>query len=327
MAAGEKRGSLDHFQRARYAFDMLRTGGNGAQAKRLLLASSLLVTASCSLVFDFEGQQCTSPEDCAALGAENASCVDSVCVADASTGGAGGSGAGPGTGGSTPDPRWDCIADFTPPETGETVEHFYRFEDALTEAVPVNLDITLCQILDNTCATPLDTPAADANGALALTLSASQEAYLTVTADGLMPAYVLLQKPVKIPQTEKVIRMASEMVLSSLAENQGADYDPTKGVTIVLASNCLDERAAGVKIFSQQATDGGATSFYFQDEIPILDATETDEQGAGGFINLPTTFIDYVIRRADTDEEIGSAQMLARAGSITYLPIGPTVKE
>jgi hypothetical protein len=117
------------------------------------------------------------------------------------------------------------------------------------------------------------------------------------------------------------------MVLSSLAENQGADYDPTKGVTIVLASNCLDERAANVKIFSQQAVDGNAASFYFQDEIPILSATETDEQGAGGFINLPTSFIDYVTRRADTDQEIGTAQMLARGGAITYVPIGPTVKE
>jgi hypothetical protein len=249
-----------------------------------------------------------------------------VCVVDSSTG-AGGSGAGPGTGGSEPDPRWDCIKNFVPPETGAMVEHFYRFEDALTEGVPMNLDVKLCQILDNTCATPIDTPTPDANGAVALSLSSSFDGYLTVTADGLMTAYVLLQKPVKIPQTEKVIRMASEMVLSSLAENQGADYDPLKGVTIVLASNCLDERAAGVKIFSQQAVDGDATPFYFQDEIPLLDATETDEQGAGGFINLPATFIDYVTRRGDTDEEIGTARMLARAGAITYLPIGPTVKE
>jgi hypothetical protein len=291
----------------------------------LLFASLLSATAACSLVFDFEGQQCASKDDCVALGAENADCVDSVCVV--SDGGAGGAGAGPGTGGAAPDPRWDCIADFVPPETGEMVEHLYRFEDALTEGVPANLDIKLCNILDNTCATPVDSPTADANGAIALTLSPSFRGYLAVTADGLMNSFVLLQEPVRIPQTEKVIRMASEMVLSSLAENQGADYDPTKGVTIVLASNCLDERAANVKIFSQQAVDGNATSFYFQDEIPILSATETDEQGAGGFINLPTSFIDYVTRRADTDQEIGTAQMLARAGAITYVPIGPTVKE
>jgi hypothetical protein len=292
----------------------------------LLLTAWVAATAGCSLVFDFEGQQCASQDDCVALGAENATCVDSVCVVD-SSGGAGGTGAGPGSGGSAPDPRWDCIADFMPPETGATVEHLYRFEDALTEAVPTNLEVKVCQILDNTCATPIETPMADSNGLVTLELSASFDGYLAVTADGLMNSFVLLQKPVKIPQSEKVIRMASEMVLSSLAENQGADYDPTKGVTIVLASNCLDERAANVTIFSQQAVDGSAVPFYFQDAIPILDATETDEQGAGGFINLPTTFIDYVTRRADTGEDIGSAAMLARAGSITYVPIGPTVKE
>jgi hypothetical protein len=289
--------------------------------RRLLFASVLSGAAGCSLVFDFEGQQCTSKDDCVALGAEGATCVDSVCIVESSSGGAGG---GPGTGGAAPDPRWDCLADFVPPEPGATIEHFYRFEDALTEAVPVNLEIKLCQILDNLCATPLDMPSPDANGALAMTLSSSFDGYLAVTADGLMNSYVLLQKPVTIPQSEKVIRMASEMVLSSLAENQGADYDPTKGVTIVLASNCLDERAANVKIASEQADDGGATSFYFQDEIPVLGATETDEQGAGGYINLPTTFIDYVTRRADTDQRIGSARMLARAGAITYVPIGPT---
>ncbi len=296
----------------------------------------LSTLAGCSLAFDYDAVQCESAADCSALGVENGACVDGVCVANegaAGGGGSGGQGAGGsgGDGGSPVDPRWACVEGFQEPEPEGDLIHLYKFESAVDPETPLqNLQIKLCQIFEPDCETVIDMPVADATGAVELSLSPSFDGYLSVTADGLMPSFVLLQKPVVIPQTQKVIRMASQAVLTSLAAAQGATYDPMKGVTIVLAVDCSDERAPGVTIHSAQAdADPDATPFYFKNDIPDISATETDEQGAGGYLNLPIELIVYTIKFGTegntlTGTEIGSATFTARAGAITYVPVGPT---
>ncbi len=298
-------------------------------------AAILSTLAGCSLAFDYDAEQCESTTDCEALGVDNGACVDGVCIAGeggtGAVGGGGNGGGGEGGTGGAPDPRWACLPDFEEPEPEGNLVHSYKFENALDPETPVaNLEIKLCALLDLDCATPIDMPVADSNGEVEISLAPNVDRYLAVTADGLMPAFVLLQKPVVIPQTQKVIRMASEAVLTSLAEAQGASYDPLKGVTIVLAVDCNDDRAEGVTIHSAQAEgDPDVEPFYFFNDIPDINATETDVQGAGGYLNLPIGLIDYTTKYGTEGSTlpgtvIGSASFRARAGAITYVPIGPT---
>ena len=89
-------------------------------------------------------------------------------------------------------------------------------------------------------------------------------------------------------------------------------------------SRALHQDAAEVKLISPDA-DAQTQPFYFKDGAPNIEETQTDEQGAGGYLNLP---INKVIRlemhRATTDELIGTTSFRARAGAIVYVPLGPT---
>jgi hypothetical protein len=129
---------------------------------------------------------------------------------------------------------------------------------------------------------------------------------------------------VKLPQSEKVIRMIDEPNFINLVEFAGGTYDPLRGVGLVLAVDCQDDRAAEVRLVSPDA-DAETLPFYFKDGAPNIEETQTDEQGAGGFLNLPVNkVIRLEMHRATTDELIGTTSFRARAGAIVYVPLGPT---
>ena len=308
---------------------MLHTGFMVAYVRPSIALGVLAMTvANCSLALDFESVQCASKTDCTALGLENAECVGSVCVAQGEGGSGGSGGSAEGGGGSAPDPRWDCLDGFQQPtvEPQEMIEHFYRFEvaTALPGTPPQNLAVKVCNQIDVECTTPVDMPTPDANGALTLSLASTFDGFLVVTAENMLTGFVLLQPTVKLPQSEKVIRMIDEPNFINLVEFAGGTYDPMRGVGLVLAVDCQDDRAAEVKLISPDA-DAQTQPFYFKDGAPNIEETQTDEQGAGGYLNLP---INKVIRlemhRATTDELIGTTSFRARAGAIVYVPLGPT---
>jgi hypothetical protein len=288
-------------------------------------ASAALVGAlalgSCSLGFELDREQCEKTSDCAAFGA--AECIGKVCVAIEADGGGG-------AGGSPPvDPNWDCLADFTPPDPGgETVIHSFKFVFAVDETMtPANLSIDVCSSTDLTCASPQQSGLEpDAQGRLAIELDVGQlNVYLKATSTETMPTTVFLQTPVKIPQSEKVIRMVDEALITVLAQQATEDdeWDPMKSSLVVTTSNCLDERASVVRVESMDG-DANTVPFYFENGFPNPDATATDTQGAAGFLNMPVGPATVKIYRADTDEFIGSGTYIAQAGVLSYLPIGPT---
>lgn len=292
---------------------------------------SALALGSCSLGFELDREQCEKTADCSSFGA--AECIDKVCVAITNVGGSneGGSNEG-GSGGSPPiDPKWECLGNVVPPDPGgDTVLHVYRFVLAVDEsAVPMNLSTQVCVGIDPTCASPLSGfPQPDSTGRLELELGVDDlDIFLKVTSDETMPTTVFLQTPIIIPQTEKIIRMVSQETLAALAISAAdEEYDPTKSTSVVLTSNCVDERTAGVHIESAAAVNG-TLPFYFQGGIPNPDVTETDEQGAGGFLNMPPGPATVMLYRGSTDEYIGSGTFIAQAGVLSYIPIGPTAAE
>ncbi len=281
---------------------------------------SALALTACSLGFGLDREQCEKTADCSGFG--NAECVDKVCVAIESTGGGG-------AGGSVPvDPKWDCIGNVEPPDPGgDTVRHVYRFVLAVDEShVPDNLSTQVCAGIDPDCENPKPGfPQPDANGLLELDLPVNDlSSFLKITSDETMPTTVFLQRPIIIPQTEKIIRMVSLETIIALAEGAAdVPYDPLKSSAVILTSNCLDERTSGVRIESA-AADQDTVPFYFNSSIPNPDVTETDTQGAGGFLNLPPGPATVKIYRASTDELIGTGTFLGQAGVLSYLPIGPT---
>jgi hypothetical protein len=103
-------------------------------------------------------------------------------------------------------------------------------------------------------------------------------------------------------------------------------WDQTRGAAVVITNNCLDERAAGVRIESASG-DAETVTFHFKGALPDPSSTQTDEQGAAGFLNMPAGVAGVDIFRASTDEFIGSGSFQSRAGTLSYLPIAPTAAE
>lgn len=289
-------------------------------------ALSFCVLSACTVALDLGREQCEAARDCAELGFDGATCVEGVCqVATGSNSSSSSDASSSSTG--DPDPEWGCLGSFTTPMVapGEKLVHNYRFELAIGApgTPPADLAVKLCNKLDLECQNPLMNPVPDASGAITLELDPAFDGFIEATSSETLPALVAMQKPVVLPQSQKVIRMASAAVRDALVAGTGEMLDETKGVALVLTGNCSDQRAAGVSVASQDL-DMTSVTFYFRGALPEPEATETDPQGAAGFINIPLGFVEVVATRASTGQIIGQGSFRSKAGVISYLPLGPT---
>jgi len=285
------------------------------------VSGTALSLASCSLAFDLGRNQCESASDCAALGAEGAQCVEHVCVGDGTGGGGGG-------GGGVVDPKWGCLDGFKAPviPSGDDVLYPLRFEYAIQPGVvPPNLSIKLCSSLDTECMTPVSgIPQPDADGKVTLSLDPAFDGYIVIASDDTMPSIAILHQPVIIPMGEILIRLITPSQFQGLVSAAQQTYDDTRGIAVVLTSDCEDIRTEGVAVNTED-TDAQSVSFYFRGNYPDIEATSTDKEGAAGYLNLPIGIITVDAFIASTTTFIGEASFQSRPGTITYLPIGPTV--
>lgn len=303
--------------------------GRWAVSRSLSIAGSLLLGVgglSCSLAFDLDREQCEQAADCSDVGFA-ATCENKVCVAISEGGGGGGTGTG-GAGGSPPvDPLWGCLGTFQSPVTSpdQMIPYHYRVEGVLDPGVPpVGLTVKLCALLDFGCASPLPLDPPDADGNVFFTLRADFEAFLEIEGTDLMPTRAHLPvPPVVIPPKEKIIRAVTNPEFQQLVDASGQNYDPMRGIAVMLTVDCNDDRAAGVQLTTEDA-DATTVDYYFKNQIPIFNATQTDDQGAGGWVNLPTGLVSGRATLASSLRSIGSASFNSRPGTISYVPIGPT---
>lgn len=302
----------------------------------------------CSLAFDLGREQCSSRSDCDDLGLPGAECVESVCVEAQGAGGTGGAG-------TQLPPNWECIDDFVAPDPmGEDIVHTYRFEIATSVAgtPPVNLAVKLCRAIDLDCDPPDEVLVPDETGTVVFSRPLEFNGFLEAVGndvgegDGgagtgggggaggggtsggelLMPTIAFLQAPAVLPEKEKVIRMISPTAINALAAAADVPLDMTRGTSILLIHDCNDDRSPGVE-FGIEELDPDTTPYHFRGALPDPNATETDEQGAGGFVNMPIGLHTVTARHVESGKLIGTASFRSRAGTLSYVPMGPTEEE
>lgn len=288
--------------------------------------------SGCSLAFDLGRTQCETTADCA--GFAGSTCQDNVCVVPIGpgAGGAGGGSSAGGTGGTggADDPRWACLGTFqTPkPPAGELIKQTLRFEYATgTPGTPPPITkLTLCTSLDLECDSGTELDAIDRTGTVFFEVAPKTQGFIEVecaTPEDCFPTITHLQEPVILPMKENLTRMVTPGVFSALVIAAKQEYFDTHAPAVLTLEDCNDDRAAGV-IFETLDGDDKTVGFYFNGTLPDTEATQTDEQGAAGFLNLPIKIINVIARRADTNQFIGKATFTPRAGTISYVPIGPT---
>jgi hypothetical protein len=307
----------------------------------LFWAASIGVCAvGCSLAFDLGREQCSSRTDCENLGLPDSDCVEKVCVEIQSAGGQGGQG-----GSDVPlPPNWDCIDDFVAPDPmGEDILHTYRFEIATSDpgTPPENLEVRLCSALDTLCENG-DVLPADETGTVVFEEPLGFTGFLEMTGndvfsgdggagggnvgEALMPTIAFLQVPAVIPAEEKVIRVITPTAINALAAAADVPLDMSRGTSILLIHDCMDFRSAGVH-FEIEELDPDTTPYHFRGALPDPNATQTDEQGAGGFVNMPVGLHTVSARHVESGKLIGKASFRSRAGTLSYVPMGPTEEE
>lgn len=255
-----------------------------------------------------------------------------MCVETQTPTGGGGEGGEGGSGGNDPDPAWACLGNFTPPVPEGMLTHNYRFELAAGAPgiPPANLAVKVCASLNADCDPPDYEPVPDETGTIIFETAPSFTGFMLVTGETdsdppepLMRTVVVLAKPIILPMNQKLIRVLSREELLDISVIADIDADFTRGTQIILTNDCLDNRSAGVRMESDEVDDI-AVQYYFRGNLPDKNATETDVQGAGGFVNMLPGIVGVDAYRADTDEYIGSIGYQSEADTLTYITIGPS---
>jgi protocatechuate 3,4-dioxygenase beta subunit len=115
----------------------------------------------------------------------------------------------------------------------------------------------------------------------------------------------------------------SRSALSALGASVGATLDPSRGVLAGTLTDCDNKPAAGV-VFDVEQADEQTSSYYFQNGLPSVGRTATDEGGTAGFVNVPAGLVTVTTKLERTNQRIGSRTLLVRPGTLTAFSLPPT---
>jgi hypothetical protein len=122
------------------------------------------------------------------------------------------------------------------------------------------------------------------------------------------------------------IQLLSSELFSAIASVGGFEPLPTHGHALVLMADCNSEPAPGVSI-TANSDDPSTQSFFLYDGLPDPEGIESDENGNGGFLNLPVGFSTVTASVAATGQIYNTKRFLVRAGTISYVPLVPSYLE
>lgn len=271
---------------------------------RLALFCTLLLS-SCSLVVPADGQQCETIDDCVMRGFVDATCEEQVCVER------------------PVDPVWGCLGMIEEPMPTSGATHVVTnlIVDAITGTPPPGLTVRLCSAIDLNCESPFQADVPHTNGSVSVTVPSGFQGYLEVASDTTMPAILPMGPVVEDQLITEEIQLASEAIVGILASTAGFSVEPGKGHVLNLMTGCDGMGRAGVSFVAD--SDAG-TQFYLLDLAPDTEATESDESGNGGILNLDPGFVTIQTTRVSTGEFISAKRVLIRDATITYIAMTPT---
>ncbi len=276
-----------------------------ARCAWVLLLGSSLAACGCSVaVGGLDEVQCKTDADCEARGGEFAGsvCLDDVCTAKEI------------------DPKWGCIGNVEPLQSGGMDTLKSIFLDLITNEAAQGISVKLCNKYDTPCSAPLATPTPEADGSVTVTIPSDVEAYLEVTGPDYYPLIAFLDHDVQAENP--VVFVIPSGVAAALADNAGVTIDDTKGILLLRTADCTGSATAGasVSIFPSDKE----TRFYTIQNSVTPDATKTDSAGNAGFVNVTPGTVTAHGTIGPGGQEYGAVQTLIRAGTVTAQILRPT---
>jgi hypothetical protein len=271
----------------------------------------MLSQAACSVALAPDDDQCEVDADCAARGGAFAGsvCVERLCQPAESV-----------------DPRWSCLGNVTPsePEVGQTHTYTVPIVEINSQMPPDGLMVSVCPLLDTNCSAPIASGLVpDLMGRVSFVVDSGFDGYLDITATDIVPANVFLGKPVVADTVGEPVLLVTSDDFNNLAAVAGFAIDPLRGHAFLQTLDCNGDRAAGVSV-SIDVADASTAGFFRVDMLPDPNATSSDADGSGGFINVPAGFATLEGTLEESDERIGVNRIVVRVGTVAYVPIFPT---
>lgn len=298
---------------------------------------------ACSLVLDADRLQCSVDADCAAHGFGTAACERGLCApSDFFEGSFGSAGAAdatrPARSGGGVDVRDRSVRPAAAPSTvatgGERTTSLYALSLELPRRFTrsaADLELRLCGMDDASCARGARAPATvDAAGQVRLELDAGYRGYLEISDPDLMPTLIFLPRPA-LPESSPVLyRLLGPLDIELLLRRAELPQTNADGFAIALVLDAAGQRAAGGELSIEAASGGDAGAmgvpYYYRDGVATQAAQGTDEQGAGGWSQLPVGLLRARARRSDDGDLIAVAELWSRPGYVSIVPLQPEVR-
>jgi hypothetical protein len=281
--------------------------------RAFILSVIALVVSSCSALIDVDKEQCTTDNDCAALGAafKGSVCEQNVCVRPPE--GAAGEGGGPS----------DPLA-CTPVELSSEERVKFSFAPIYAAgaepAEPKPFIIKACDQLDLECDKPVFGPLeVNAGQPQDFMVKPGFAGYFDIKNPDTVDGLLFLGRPVNQDTAGWAITMPTPQLVAGLGLATGEVLDPEKGFILAVARDCAGALLAGVTVENSK----GGLGYYFLMNLPDTTLTETKVQGAAGFANVPinTTILTGVHNASG--HALGPVSVRIKAGTLSFAELWP----
>jgi hypothetical protein len=292
--------------------------------KALAFALLCRLLASCSLTLDVDDEQCSSTEDCEALGPAFAGsvCERHACVRQAPLA-SGGEGAG--AGGAPDTPPNDALQCQAPePSSSPTVKFSFApiFLTGTEPTDPQPFTVKACDQFDFDCEEPLLGPVeVNAGEPYEFELprgTAGFSGYFEITNPDTLSGLFFMGRPIVEDTVGWNVTMPSPNLVAQLALLTGEDVDPELGLILSVARDCDANALEGVAVTSSK----GGLGYYFVMSVPDTALGKTGPQGAAGFANVPlsSTSLSGV---HDSGKELGPVAVRVKPHFISFAELFP----
>jgi len=223
-----------------------------------------------------------------------------------------------------------CVGTIQWPEPEvATYTHTYGLVELLNQTPVVGATAKVCGFDDPQCDAPLSSGTTDAVGNVTLTFPAAAEGltgYVEFSGDDIVTTLGFYRYTDNVAAytapgsfTYFVLGKTTMVALAALSN---VEVDPARGHVIFSAFDCDGAPAAGISAEILSA-DVGTTPAYMEGGMPSTELTATTADGQGGLLNVPPGTSMLTATYEATGTEIGSAEVIVRAGAVTSTILVP----
>ncbi|HEX7667711.1 MAG TPA: hypothetical protein VF407_24455, partial [Polyangiaceae bacterium] len=224
-----------------------------------------------------------------------------------------------------------------------TVVATNQFFDLVALNTYAQLPLTLCGASDVTCNAPVGTATTDDAGIATFNMAANFSGYISAMtpppeAPDLMPSifyspYIAKDAGEAPPQRG----MVSRSTFNGIAAVRGQTISPDNGYILAVATDCVNNAAAGIKVDVEAGRTAGGTT-YIRNGFPTTSDTGTIDFGIAIVLDVTTSTarvgdggpylgstVEITATRSDTGEVTTKRTVLVKPGLVTTVVMSPAL--